>query len=96
MKDKTYYDLTNEEEKKYRNEFIKTPVGKQIYLLTTVIQFILFVCMAMFFITLVVSDSILFDGGWFIFIALAAFLPKVYFNINFCAWLKHKFGINRW
>ena len=101
MKDKeikTYYDLTSEEIKKYRSEFVKTSsVGRALYFVTNLIQFgMLMLLICLIGILLLDDTKNLSLIGWIIFIGVFGCVPQMYLNINFSCWLKHKYGIKRW
>ena len=101
MKDKetkTYYDLTSEEIKKYRSEFVKTSnVGRVLYYVTTIMQLGMLMCLISLITILLLDDmKNLSLIGWIVFFVVFGYVPQVYFIINFSCWLKHKYGIKRW
>ena len=104
MKDKTYYDLTKEEKKKYEKEFSKTSLGKVVYNIATAVQIFTLLMEVFFVVLLFVDSSILLEDPKFmliyifmlIVISVINWIPCVYLNINFSCWLKNKYGINRW
>ena len=101
MKDKetkTYYDLTIEQIKKYRSEFVKTSnVGRVLYYVTTIMQLGMFMC-AISLIAIQLLDDMqnLSLIGWIFSFVVFGYVIHVYFSINFSCWLKHKYGIKRW
>ena len=92
---KTYYDLTNQEKSKYEKEFRKTPVGKDMYI-RRIIADILATAIVILVFLIDYQMETNFSTGLFFCTLLLVVVYKVYYNVNFTAWLKNKHDIKRW
>jgi len=103
----TYYDLTSEEREKYRKEFKKTPVGKELYsnfywtiIVLIIIAFAYGSLQGNIFDFENISSALTTMFNWTsLMVVIAALFVLIYYaylNINFSCWLKNKYKIKRW
>ena len=92
---KTYYDLTNEEKKKYEKEFKKTPIGKDMNIRKIMVDVLSTVIIVVVFLIDYQMETN-FSTASFFCALLIDVVYKAYFNLNFTAWLKNKHDIKRW
>lgn len=96
---KTYFDLTSKDREKYRDDFVKTSVGKSLFdlknkvFIVFSVLFVLYVLMVLFIgdnVAVIVIEKVLY------FVFFAFLFSWIYFDLNFSAWLKNKHDIKRW
>jgi len=92
---KTYYDLTNEEKKKYEKEFKKTPIGRDMNIRKIIVHILATAIIVLVFLIDYQMETN-FSTGLFFCALLIDVAYKAYFNLNFTAWLKNKHDIKRW